>query len=149
MNSEPNITEDFKILKSIAFGYKTIKEYLDAFTIDKERFIRFYDKDFVDSVTETGRPCLTLSTIHSAKGLEWKYVFLIGMYDLNFPGIKKYSNKTNEKQEQYLNTKKKELYVACTRASNQLRVSFPLIVEDLEQSPSRLLAGLTVDYVFR
>ena len=147
MYSEPEIADDFKKLRSIVSGYKTIKDYLDAFTVDKERFICFYDKDFVDSITETDGPRLTLSTIHSAKGLEWKHVFLIGMYDLNFPGIKKYSNKTIEKQERYLNTKKKELYVACTRASQQLRVSFPSIVEDLEQTPSRLLAGLIVDQV--
>jgi DNA helicase-2/ATP-dependent DNA helicase PcrA len=149
MYSEPEIADDYRKLKSIVSGYKTIKEYLDAFTVDKERFICFYDKDFVDSITETDGPCLTLSTIHSAKGLEWKHVFLIGMYDLNFPGIKKYSNKTIEKQERYLNTKKKELYVACTRASQQLRVSFPLIVEDIEQTPSRLLTGMTVDQVSR
>ena len=91
----------------------------------------------------TDGPCLTLSTIHSAKGLEWKYVFLIGMYDLNFPGLKKYSNKIVDKHEKYLNTKKKVLYVACTRAAHQLSISFPKILEDFDQTPSRLLAGLS------
>lgn len=142
MYTEPRVAEDFKKLMSLISGYKTIKEYLDAFSVDKERFICFYEKDFVESMAATDGPCLTLSTIHSAKGLEWKYVFLIGMYDLNFPGIKKYSNKITEKQEKYLNIKKKELYVACTRAAHQLNISYPVIIEDFEQTPSRLLAGL-------
>lgn len=144
MYTEPQVAEDFKKLRSLISGYKTIKEYLDAFTIDKERFICFYEKDFVESVVATDGPCLTLSTIHSAKGLEWKYVFLIGMYDLNFPGLKKYSNKTTDKHEKYLNTKKKELYVACTRAAQQLNISYPEVIESIEQTPSRLIAGLEI-----
>lgn len=144
MYTEPQIAEDFKKLRSLISGYKTIKEYLDAFTIDKERFICFYEKDFVESVAATDGPCLTLSTIHSAKGLEWKYVFLIGMYDLNFPGLKRFSNLTTDKHEKYLNTKKKELYVACTRAAQQLSISYPEVIESIEQTPSRLIAGLEI-----
>ena len=143
MYTEPQVAVDLKKLRSLISGFKTIKEYLDAFTIDKERFICFFEKDFVESETATDGPCLTLSTIHSAKGLEWKNVFLIGMYDLNFPGIKKYSNKTVEKQEKYLNIKKKELYVACTRASEQLNISYPEEIGNIGQTPSRLLAGLS------
>lgn len=144
MYTEPQVAEDFKKLRSLISGYKTIKEYLDAFTIDKERFICFYKKDFVESVAATDGPCLTLSTIHSAKGLEWKHVFLIGMYDLNFPGLKKYSNKTKDTHEKYLNTKKKELYVACTRAAQQLSISYPEVIENNFQNPSRLIAGLEI-----
>lgn len=145
MYAEPQVAEDFKKLRSLISGYKTIKEYLDAFSIDKERFICFYEKDFVESVAASDGPCLTLSTIHSAKGLEWKYVFLIGMYDRNFPGLKKYSNKTTDKHEKYLNTKKKELYVACTRTAQQLSISYPKVIESIEQTPSRLIAELEVN----
>ena len=145
MYAEPQVAEDFKKLRSLISGYKTIKEYLDAFSIDKERFICFYEKDFVESVAASDGPCLTLSTTHSAKGLEWQYVFLIGMYDLNFPGLKKYSNKTTDKHEKYLNTKKKELYVACTRTAQQLSISYPKVIESIEQTPSRLIAELEVN----
>lgn len=145
MYAEPQVAEDFKKLRSLISGYKTIKEYLDSFSIDKERYICFYEKDFVESVAASDGPCLTLSTIHSAKGLEWKYVFLIGMYDLNFPGLKKYSNKTTDKHEKYLNTKKKELYVACTRTAQQLSISYPKVIESIEQTPSRLIAELEVN----
>lgn len=144
MYTEPQEAEDFKKLRSLISGYKTIKEYLDAFTINKERFICFYEKDFVECEATTDGPCLTLSTIHSAKGLEWKHVFLIGMYDLNFPSIKKYSNRTMDKHENYLNTKKKELYVACTRTAQQLSISYPKIIENIEQTLSRLIAGLEI-----
>ena len=66
------------------------------------------------------------------------------MNDLNFPGLKKYSNKATDKHEKYLNTKKKELYVACTRAAQQLNISYPVVIESIEQTPSRLIAGLEI-----
>ena len=86
---------DYEKLIMMAAGYKSIKEYIDAFTVNKERFLCFFDKNFKDCTTETEGTSVTLSTIHSAKGLEWKNVFIIGMNDQNFPGIKKYDNPHN------------------------------------------------------
>ncbi len=136
--------KDLDNLISLASSYKTIKEYLDAFVVDKDRFIAFYEKDFQESVTPADDGYLTLSTIHSAKGLQWKHVFIAGLYELNFPGIEKYKNKNTQKQEAYLNTKKKELYVACTRAAGDLRISFPASVNNHPQEASRLLAGIPI-----
>ena len=89
---DSNVTADYEKLILMAAGYKSIKEYIDAFTVSKERFLCFFDKNFKDCTTETEGASVTLSTIHSAKGLEWKNVFIIGMNDQNFPGIKKYDN---------------------------------------------------------
>ena len=140
--SDTRIQEDFGKLRSLCSGYKTIKEYIDDFSVNKDRFLCFYDKDFKDCTSPTDGPCVTLSTIHSAKGLEWRNVYIIGMNDHNFPGIKKYDNKNPSKHEVYLNKKRKELFVACTRSAGILHISYPEIVEGEEQTPSMLLSGL-------
>lgn len=141
MYSDNTIMQDFEKFRSLVSGYKSIKEYLDAFSLNKDRFLTFYEKDFVESVTPAEEARVTLSTIHSAKGLEWKNVFIIGMNDQNFPGTK---NQTSSMQDKYLNTKRKELYVACTRASEQLCLSFPMQMDNVEQIPSRFLTGLDI-----
>ena len=141
-HDDANIQEDFNKLRLLSSGYKTIKEYIDAFAINKDRFMCFYDKDFKDCISPLDGPCVTLSTIHSAKGLEWKNVFIIGMNDQNFPGIKKYDNKNMSQHETYLNRKRKELFVACTRSAGMLHISYPTSVDGEEQAPSMLLAGL-------
>ena len=105
----------------------------------------FYDKDFEDCTSSIEGPCVTLSTIHSAKGLEWKNVFILGMNDHNFPGIKKYDNKNPNKHEAYLNKKRKELFVACTRTAGLLQISYPENIDGEEQTPSMLLAGLQTE----
>ena len=141
-HDDANIQEDFNKLRLFSAGYKSVKEYIDAFAINKDRFMCFYDKDFKDCLSPLDGPCVTLSTIHSAKGLEWKNVFIIGMNDHNFPGIKKYDNKNMSQHETYLNRKRKELFVACTRSAGMLHISYPTNVEGEEQTPSMLLAGL-------
>jgi superfamily I DNA/RNA helicase len=66
------------------------------------------------------------------------------MNDQNFPGIKKYDNQNPSKHEVYLNKKRKELFVALTRAAETLSISYPEIVEGQDQTPSMLLTGLSV-----
>ena len=55
------------------------------------------------------------------------------MNDHNFPGIKKYDNKNPSKHEVYLNKKRKELFVACTRSAGMLHISYPEIDKGEEQ----------------
>ena len=142
--SDASVNDDYKKLIIMATGYASIKEYIDAFSVNKERFLCFYDKNFKDCITETEDTKVILSTIHSAKGLEWKHVFIIGMNDSNFPGIKKYDNQNPSKHEIYLNKKRKELFVALTRSAETLRISYPEYIDGQEQTPSMLLSGIEV-----
>ena len=65
--------------------------------------------------------CVTLSTIHQAKGLEWKVVFLIFLGEGLFPHrrVMDSGNPTDMEEEVRL------FYVALTRAQDQLYLSFP------------------------
>ena len=88
---------------------------------------------------------VTLSTIHSAKGLEWPHVFIISAVDGRFPSP--YSTRTAEGNEEELRL----MYVAVTRAKDELTITVPLAAAppmmDDEPAPSRFLATLTSDKV--
>ena len=67
---------------------------------------------------------LTISTIHSAKGLEWDSVFIIGAVDGRFPSI--YSFNSEEEMDEELRL----MYVASTRAKTNLYITYPIDMFD-------------------
>jgi DNA helicase-2/ATP-dependent DNA helicase PcrA len=84
---------------------------------------------------------LTLSTIHSAKGLEWKAVFIIGAVDGRFPSV--YSFNSEEELDEELRL----MYVASTRAKTYLHITYPVDMFDYAtgmvfSKPSRFLDGI-------
>jgi len=66
---------------------------------------------------------VTLSTIHSAKGLEWRAVFLIWAADGRFPGPM--SVRPDDPEEE-----RRLMYVASTRARDELYISYPIYMID-------------------
>ncbi len=81
---------------------------------------------------------VVISTIHSAKGLEWQCVFLIWVVDGKFPSV--FSFNTDEELEE----ERRLLYVAVTRAKRYLFLIYPINVYDkssgmLLSKPSRFL----------
>jgi DNA helicase-2/ATP-dependent DNA helicase PcrA len=63
---------------------------------------------------------LVLSTIHSAKGLEWQAVHVLAIYDGNFPACLSAGSSETIDEERRL------LYVAMTRARRQLHLYVPV-----------------------
>jgi DNA helicase-2/ATP-dependent DNA helicase PcrA len=63
---------------------------------------------------------LVLSTVHSAKGLEWDAVHLIAAYDGNFPADMSAGSEEGVAEERRL------FYVALTRARRRLHVYVPI-----------------------
>ncbi len=85
---------------------------------------------------------LTLSTIHSAKGLEYKAVFIIGAVDGRFPSL--YSFNSQEELDEELRL----MYVAVTRAKTHLMITYPIDMYDYSANmvlskPSRFLDGIS------
>lgn len=60
--------------------------------------------------------CVTLMTVHSAKGLEFENVYVIGMEDGIFPGSRCFYNDADMEEERRL------AYVAITRAKKKIRL---------------------------
>ena len=83
---------------------------------------------------------ITLSSIHQAKGLEWKVVFLIWLTDGMFPN----GRVLEADDEDMLEEERRLFYVALTRAKDELYLSYPQINPksysgDIIQRPSRFL----------
>jgi len=84
---------------------------------------------------------LRLSTVHQAKGLEFDVVFVIMLCDGLFPSSRSAETVEGEEEERRL------MYVAITRARNELYLSYPLLRStpgSLEpmQTPSRFLTQI-------
>jgi len=105
---------DLKTLCQISSRYDSLEELLGDFALEPpERGVSRVDA----TIPEDERP-LTLSTIHSAKGLEWDSVFLLGAMD----GILPISFAVDDEDE--VEEENRLFYVAVTRAKNRLLLSF-------------------------
>ncbi|MCB9499440.1 MAG: UvrD-helicase domain-containing protein [Erysipelotrichaceae bacterium] len=71
-----------------------------------------------DEISDTD--CVTLMTIHTAKGLEFKYVFLIGLAEAVFPNARA----LDERSSSGLEEERRLCYVAFTRAKKHLYLSY-------------------------
>jgi DNA helicase-2/ATP-dependent DNA helicase PcrA len=88
---------------------------------------------------------LTLSSVHQAKGLEWRAVFIVWAADGKFPSPRSLRDAEGEEEERRL------WYVALTRARDQLYIAYPLMVTDYSsrqtilQRPSRFVTEVPPD----
>ncbi|MFC1699584.1 ATP-dependent helicase [Candidatus Omnitrophota bacterium] len=104
---------DLETLSQISARYKSAETLLADFAIESpERSVGRVEA----RVHDPERP-LSLSTIHSAKGLEWQAVFLLGVTDGILPVSFALNDEDAEEEEHRL------LYVAVTRARDQLFLS--------------------------
>ncbi len=84
---------------------------------------------------------MVLSSVHQAKGLEWRAVFVVWLADGRFPSAQALKDRDGEEEERRL------FYVACTRAKDELYLSYPLVVsprdrERIVMKASRFLEEL-------
>ncbi|MGH7197518.1 MAG: 3'-5' exonuclease, partial [Candidatus Omnitrophota bacterium] len=102
--------EDLKELVNFAHTYKKLKDFLADVTLREG----FRGETILEAGAEDPREELVLSTIHQAKGLEWRAVFVIGLSEGQFPHAK--SMETDEELEE----ERRLFYVAATRAKEDL-----------------------------
>jgi len=131
--------KDLDIFLNISEKYETLDTLLTDMAIEPpvESVIDIEEED-------AEQEKLTLSTIHSAKGLEWNSVFVIHALDGFFP-----STRASERFES-LEEERRLMYVAVTRGANNLYISYPMNIYDREtgtvlSKPSRFLTDLTSD----
>ena len=96
---------------------------------------------------------LTLSSVHQAKGLEWRVVFIIWLTDGMFPNARVIEEDDDEGSG--LEEERRLFYVAVTRAKDELYLLYPQMWPssrsgDIMQRPSRFLddfpAGLVEEW---
>jgi len=133
--------EDLEQLAVFARQFPTVEDFLTQLAL------------LTNLEAEDGQPAkadderLRLSTIHQAKGLEFDVVFVIMLCDGLFPSDRSLETPQGEEEERRL------LYVAITRARNELYLSYPLVRAgyggsgDMMQRPSRFLHEIPADLV--
>ena len=106
---------DLEHLQAIAKRYKTAAKLLDDVALDPSEATQ-------GSAIRRGGGFVTLSTVHSAKGLEWDRLFVIWLTDGWFP--------SNRFQDEFddLDEERRLLYVATTRAKRELNFVYPVNV---------------------
>jgi len=128
--------KDLEMFQQITERYRSVTTLLADLTLEPA----------TESITDMTAPGaedekLVLSTIHSAKGLEWNTVFVLYALDGRFPNIRAAMNDESMEEERRL------MYVACTRARDHLYVTYPINVYDRESGlvlskPSRFVAAM-------
>lgn len=76
------------------------------------------DREY-EKMQANNEPTLHLSTVHQAKGLEWKVVFVIWVSEGMFPSSRSLEENGNDEEERRL------FYVAVTRAKDELNLCVP------------------------
>jgi DNA helicase-2/ATP-dependent DNA helicase PcrA len=108
-------TGDLEQLEHLSTQYPSRERFLTELTLDPPSLtgdqsgMASKDEDYV-----------ILSTIHSAKGQEWDNVYVLNVADGNFPS--EFSTGKPEMVEE----ERRLLYVAMTRARNELHICAPL-----------------------
>ncbi len=136
--------EDIQALMEFTARYPTLGEFLNEITLLTN----------VDTnPTRTGsrdadRDCVLLSTVHQAKGLEWRVVFILWLTEGLFPSARALADDPSAEEERRL------FYVAVTRARDLLLLCVPgmRIGQDKVPkyySPSRFIAEIPKDLLHR
>ena len=106
---------DLDQLEQLAGQYPSRERFITELTLDPPHATSdlagtpLLDEDF-----------LVLSTVHSAKGMEWDTVFILNVVDGSFPS--EFATGRAELVEE----ERRLLYVAMTRARNELQLCVPL-----------------------
>lgn len=107
--------EDFRVFKNLAQEHSSLDNFLENLALDPPN-------DSVASLTQPeqkDKDAVTISTIHSAKGLEWPVVFVNALVD----GLMPHHRSVAEFEE--LEEERKLFYVACSRAKTHLYLTAP------------------------
>ena len=132
--------EDLEQLAVFARQFETVEDFLTQLAL----LTNVEAED--DQAANRDEEQLKLSTIHQAKGLEFDVVFVIMLCDGMFPSSRSLESAEGEEEERRL------LYVAITRARNELYLSYPLIratgnTGNMMQQPSRFLSEIPKELI--
>jgi len=141
-DDHPRRTKDLEHLVEIMVRYKSLDSFLTDMALEPPN--TSYENSLYTGSGDSNSDRLVLSTIHSAKGLEWHSVFVIWALDGRFPSV--HSLHKEEELEEELRL----MYVAATRAKDNLFFTYPGNVYDRSTGlvlsrPSRYLDNMPDD----
>jgi DNA helicase-2/ATP-dependent DNA helicase PcrA len=129
-----NRREDLRTLTGYARQFSSLEEFLAQIAL-------LTNVDGAGAREDTDTDRVVLSSVHQAKGLEWRAVFVIWLTDGMFPGSRSLEKPDSLEEERRL------FYVAITRGRDHLHLCYPLVrlnsgYGDPFQRRSRFLAEI-------
>ncbi len=137
----PKRAKDLEQLQAIAHKYSSLEDFLSDLALEPPE-ASVAEIEALDSDEEK----LILSTVHSAKGLEWHTVFVIYLAEGRFPSSYAVGRDDDLEEERRL------FYVAVTRARENLFLTYPATYYApgegrIFSKPSRFLQEVAQDYL--
>jgi DNA helicase-2/ATP-dependent DNA helicase PcrA len=119
--------------------YALQAESLEQFLADLTLLDTLESEDVIEGADADEK--VALSSIHQAKGLEWRAVFMVWLADGRFPSAPALRDPDGEEEERRL------FYVGATRARDELYLCYPMMHEERDRArilmkPSRFLDEL-------
>jgi DNA helicase-2/ATP-dependent DNA helicase PcrA len=127
--------EDLTTLINFSRQFTSTADFLDQLAL-------IANVDAEGAAADAEADAVTLSSVHQAKGLEWKIVFVIWLTDGKFPSYRSVESDGAIEEERRL------FYVAVTRAMDELYLTYPRLhlgssgYGDPVQRPSRFLSEI-------
>ncbi len=139
-DDHPKRMKDLETFVDISGTYRSLEIMIEEIALDP------IEATAIETETaQKDESPLILSTIHSAKGLEWRTVFLIQCLDGILP-----SGYALDDEDQ-LDEEVRLLYVAVTRAKENLFITYPALFQsrygDYFSNPSRFIDSLSDELV--
>ena len=127
--------QDLNSLVALSERFRSLAAMLDEFTLEPPESSQVG----ADAVSDDDE-YVVLSTIHSAKGLEWSRVFVLSVVDGYIPSFRSLQDPTQIEEERRL------LYVAMTRAKDELYLIKPNLDDPSSYYP---VGGMSFSQVSR
>jgi DNA helicase-2/ATP-dependent DNA helicase PcrA len=138
LNADSRV-EDLRQLADFARSYEDTETFLAEISLLSE--IALLTELTAETVAEGEEPDekMVLSSVHQAKGLEWRAVFVVWLADGRFPSAQALRDPDGEEEERRL------FYVACTRAKDELTLCHPLVAAPRDRERVVLKASRFVE----
>ena len=129
--------ENIKELRSVAIEFTNLSGFLENVTLVEQ------EESSNNAMQEGQHNAVTLMTLHSAKGLEFPYVFIIGMEEGIFPHSRSLMDKGELEEERRL------CYVGITRAKKRLFLTYSrrrlIYGQKASNAPSRFINDIPAE----
>lgn len=139
-------SEDFRVLKNLATEHDSLDKFLENLALDppNDSVATAAASEIGDESGDENSDKVMISTIHSAKGLEWPVVFVNSLVD----GITPHYRSLSDFEE--LEEERKLFYVACSRAKSRLFLTAPEYFSSYSgyfDKVSRFIAEIAADKI--
>lgn len=135
--------QDLQQLARFSEKFDDLEEFLGQLSL-------LAGQDVVEAKGQNDDEAVCLSTVHQAKGLEWKVVFNIWLADGKFPSSRVLDEDEELDRHDGLEEERRLFYVAVTRARDELYLTYPLLWHgafdgEVLQRQSRFLEDIPTD----